>query len=91
MAKSNWYAGKTVNPEFTDAARAHAKECSECGREPWGSEREHNAWRSVAADHVGAELPPTFLPEAPKPSNVNRNISRVQGNVKLDLEARQYD
>jgi hypothetical protein len=87
MAKK-WYAGKQINPEFMDAAKAHAKDCAECGREPWSSEREHNIWRNQAEQHLDAKLPPTFLTEERRSHRVN---SRAQGNIRLDIEAKKYD
>ena len=89
MPKKPWYAGKTVNHEFKAAARAHALECVDCGQAPFTSSKEHQQWRNQAEEHTGASLPETFLTEAP---TVNRNASRqLQGNIRLDLEAKKYD
>jgi hypothetical protein len=86
-----WYSGKKVNLDFTVAARAHALDCPTCGREPWTSEKEHNAWRTVAEDHMGTSLPSTFV-EEPKPAKVmSSQFKKPKGNVRLDIEAKKYD
>ena len=87
MAKA-WWKGKKVNPEFTDAAHAHRRECIYCDPVTYESEQAHQNWRSDAEEHMGKSLPPTFLTEAPR---ANRNVSKIQGNWKLDLEAKKYD
>lgn len=88
MPKKPWYSGKTVNPAFRSAAMKHASECPTCGREPWTSEQEHNAWRTVAEDHINAALPPTFVEE---PKGKLSKQFKPQGNVRLDIEAKKYD
>lgn len=88
-AKRRWYAGKTVNPAFQAESRAHALECPECSSPTYVSKKEHEKWRTLAEEHLGRSLPSTFLGEGPQ--QTNRNLSKVQGNWRLDLEAKKYD
>jgi hypothetical protein len=91
MPKKPWYAGKKVNPEFIDAARAHTRECADCGAVTYTSARDHQEWRNQAEQHIGKSLPSTFLEEPSKAPRAHRAVSSVQGNVRLDLEAKKYD
>jgi hypothetical protein len=90
MARKPWWSGKTVNPEFRTASRAHAESCNTCGSAPYTSERSHNAWRILAEEHLGKPLPSTFLEETTEPK-VNKNVSRVQGNWRNDIITRDKD
>lgn len=82
MAKRTWYSGKTINPDFVEAAKKHASECKVCGSVPWGSKAYHYKWRDIAEDCMGEALPPSLLDKAP--TKVNRNVSKVQGNWAAD-------
>lgn len=89
MAKSRkWYAGKTFNPEFLAAARAHSSECAYCGSFPYSSRKDFNTWVNNVNSHSVETLPEAFPDEAPK---VNPNLSGAQGNWRNDIITREKD
>lgn len=92
---ADWLEGKEINPELQNKIDEHLDVmhygCMKVARRPnWSSKRAHDTWRKNTEKHFGFKLPPSFLNEAPKPK-VNRNVSRIQGNVINDIITRDKD